>query len=289
MFKGMIRSATRGVSRDRVAVLRCVSWADCRSRLCRLWRPSLAIDTFADNPMTRQLHSAVKGATRANSKTFFSLSKILVKRPRSPGWRTNGEKVARPKTVNEGNWSTTPNDEPTPVHRFVYARHGRDCCGVKVPCTSLRVSRRSIYQMMAPIDKVLDEGNCGRATDRGEEACGCVRKCRPDFAAGHILVKAARLRTETPYKAGAGRRVSTTSRSRSQTPVQVNGELAQRNITLLSGEICRGGMRAVAAPMSRACPKTRYASAKAAAGAAEVSRGRSTDPRNPIETGRTKR
>jgi len=51
--------------------------------------------------------------------------------------------------------------------------------------------------MIAPIDKVRGEGNCGRATDRGEEACECVRKCRPDFAAGRILTKAARLRTET--------------------------------------------------------------------------------------------
>jgi len=50
------------------------------------------------------------------------------------------------------------------VQRIVYARHGRDCCGVKVPCTSFRVSRRSAYQMIAPIDKVLDEGNCGRVT-----------------------------------------------------------------------------------------------------------------------------
>lgn len=143
--------------------------------------------------------------------------------------------------------------------------------------------------MITPIGKVLDEGNCGRATDRGEEACECVRKYRPVFAVGHILVKAARLRTETLYKAGSGRRVCTTSRSRSQTPVQVNGELAQRKITLLSGEICRGGMRAVAAPTSKACLNIRNASAKAVAGAAEVSRGRITDPRNPIETGRTER
>jgi hypothetical protein len=88
--------------------------------------------------------------------------------------------------------------------------------------------------MIAPIDKVRGEGNCGRVTNRGEEACECVRKCRPEFAAGRILTKAARLRTETSYKAGSGRRVSTTSRSRSQTPVQVNGELVQRSITLLS-------------------------------------------------------
>ena len=63
--------------------------------------------------------------------------------------------------------------------------------------------------MSIPIDKVRGEGNCGRATDRGEEACECVRKYRPDFAVGRILTKAARLRTETSYKAGSVRRVST--------------------------------------------------------------------------------
>ena len=30
--------------------------------------------------------------------------------------------------------------------------------------------------MIAPIDKVRGEGNCGRVTDRGEEACECVVK-----------------------------------------------------------------------------------------------------------------
>ena len=81
--------------------------------------------------------------------------------------------------------------------------------------------------MIAPIDKVRGEGNCGRVTDRGEEACECVRKYRPDIAAGRTLTSAARLRTETSYKAGVARRVSTTSRSRSQTTTQVNGELVQ--------------------------------------------------------------
>ena len=137
--------------------------------------------------------------------------------------------------------------------------------------------------------QVLDEGNCGRATDCGEEACEDVRKRRVciNTPPGHLLVKAARLRTETSYKAGSGRRVSPTSRSRSQTPVQVNDELVQRKITFLSGEICRGGMRVVAAPISKACLKTRNALAEAEAGAAEVSRGHTTDPRRPIETGRT--
>lgn len=136
--------------------------------------------------------------------------------------------------------------------------------------------------MIAPIGKVRGEGNCGRVTDRGEEARECVRKCRPDIAAGRILTSAARLRTETSYKAGSGRRVSTTSRSRSQTPVQVNDELVQRQITLLSGETC-------IAPRSKACLKARNGSAQAGPGGAGVSRGRSTDPRRPIEPGRTER
>ena len=143
--------------------------------------------------------------------------------------------------------------------------------------------------MITLIVKVLEEGNCGRATDRGEEACECVRKYRPDIAVGRTLFKAARLRTETSYKAGSGRRVCTTSRSRSLTLGLVNGELAQRSITLLSGETCRGGMRAVAAPTSKACLKTRNRLAEANSGAAGVSRGRTTGPRRPIETGRTER
>ena len=144
--------------------------------------------------------------------------------------------------------------------------------------------------MSTPIGKVLDEGNCGRVTDRGEGACGCMGKRRVCVSPpGFIHVKAARLRTETSYKAGSGRRVTPTSQSRSQTPVQVNDELVQRKVTFFSGEICRGGMRAVAAPTSKACLKTRNASAKAEAGAAEVSRGHTTEPRKPIETGRTER
>lgn len=143
--------------------------------------------------------------------------------------------------------------------------------------------------MVTPIGKVRDEGNRGRVTDRGEEACECVRKYRPDCAAGHILVKAARLRTETSYKAGSGRRVCTTSRSRSQTPAQVNDELAQRSITLLSGETCQGACEPPFAPVSKACLKGWNIAEQSVMGEAGVSRDRSTDPRYPIETGRIER
>ena len=128
------------------------------------------------------------------------------------------------------------------MHVIVYARHGRDCCGVQVPCTSLGTFRSSVYQMNAQRGEVRGEGNCVRVTGGGEEACDRVRKrrvcCSPP---GRDHAKAARLRTETWYKAGEVRRVSPSSRSRPQTTAQVNRELVQRNITLLSGETCTGG------------------------------------------------
>ena len=142
--------------------------------------------------------------------------------------------------------------------------------------------------MSTPIGKVLDEGNCGRVTDRGEEACGCMGKRRVCLSPpGCIHVKAARLRTETSYKAGSTRRVTTTSRSRSQSVVQVNGELVQRKITFLSGETCQAACEPSFAPASKACLKGWNAAEQSAAGEAGVSRGRITDPRSPIETGRT--
>ena len=143
--------------------------------------------------------------------------------------------------------------------------------------------------MIAPIDKVRGEGNCGRATGRGEEACECVVKLTNQTVVGRILTSAARLRTETSYKAGVARRVGTTRRSPSQTTAQVKDELAQRQITFLSGETCIGGLRAVVAPGSKACLKAWNGSAEAGSGGAGVSRGRSTDPRRPIEPGRTER
>ena len=142
--------------------------------------------------------------------------------------------------------------------------------------------------MNSPIDEVLDEGNCVRVTEGGEEACECVRKRRVCLSPpGHIHVKAARLRTETSYKAGPVRRVSTTSQSRSQTTDLVNDELVQRNITLLSGETCQVAREPPFAPASKACLKGWNVAEQSAAGEAGVSRGRSTDPRRPIETGRT--
>jgi len=143
--------------------------------------------------------------------------------------------------------------------------------------------------MNTPIGKARGEGNCVEATRRGEEACECVVKLTGTVVVSRILTSVARLRTETPYQAGAVRRAGTTLRSRSRSTTQVNGELARRQTTFLSGEICSDGSRAVVAPGSKACLKAWNGSAQAQPGGAEVSRGRSTETRIPIETGRTKR
>jgi hypothetical protein len=142
-----------------------------------------------------------------------------------------------------------------------------------VPCARLGVSRSSVYQMTTSIGKALGEGNCVRATVGGKEA----------------VAKPARLQTETSYKAGPVGRVSQSSQSRSQLTDQVNDELAQRKHMFLSGETCIVGMSAAVAPGSMACQKAWNRPAEAHLGNAGVSRGRSTDPRHPIETGRAER
>ena len=40
-------------------------------------------------------------------------------------------------------------------------------------------------------DEVLGEGNCGRVTDRGEEACECGRQASKESSLAHVLAKAA--------------------------------------------------------------------------------------------------
>ncbi len=134
--------------------------------------------------------------------------------------------------------------------------------------------RRTGYHMV----QLRSSKHEAKATAEGRPTVG--RKLEPG---------PARLRTETSYKAGVARRVSTTSRSRSQTPAQVNDELVQRQITLLSGETCTAVMRGGIAPGSKACLKAWNGSAQADPSGAGVSRGRSTEDRRPTIAGRTKR
>ena len=162
------------------------------------------------------------------------------------------------------------------------------------PLCEIGISRRSVYQMNTSREQARGEGNCGRGTDRGEEACECMGKrrvCRlpseRHSPLGCTLTESARLRTETSYKAGSVRRVSQTSRSRTLSIDQVKGELVQRKFMSLSGETCQATCESSFAPAStqlrRKCGNV---TEKPGAGEAGVSRGRSTVSRHPVETGR---
>ena len=51
-----------------------------------------------------------------------------------------------------------------------YAQHGRELVGCKSPVRK-RDSRRRQYAKCFLLSEVQGEGNCGRAIDRGKEAC----------------------------------------------------------------------------------------------------------------------
>ena len=112
--------------------------------------------------------------------------------------------------------------------------------------------RRTLYQMITLIGKVLDEGNCGRATDRGEEACEDVRKLRVciDFATRTSSRQSceATNRNVIQGRVGPGEQPQHCKAVPRQSAL-VNDELVQRNITHpivdrpLSGETCRDNIR----------------------------------------------
>ena len=158
------------------------------------------------------------------------------------------------------------------------------------PLCEIGITRRSVYQMTTSREQARGEGNCARATERGKEACECMGKRRvcPTPSERHtllgcILTKSARLRTETSYKAGSVRRVSQTSRSRPLSIDQVKGELVQKKLVSLSGEIC-----VASGSKSSRRLKARNTPAQAGVGDAGVSSGRSPALPIPMETGRAK-
>ena len=181
--------------------------------------------------------------------------------------------VEKPKSVNVGNEFEKPKNKPTPVQRFGTPGMGVSLWG-ESPLCEFGSLRRPVYQMV----RLRSRKHEAKATAEGRPTVGRKPEPRP-----------ARLRTETSYKAGAARRVSQSSRSRSHSVVQVNDELVQGQLTFLSGEVCTDGMRVLVAPASRACPKTRNETAKAISGGAEVSRGHSTAPHTTLRPGRTER
>ena len=84
------------------------------------------------------------------------------------------------------------------------------------------------------------EGNCGRVTDRGKEACEDVRKrwvCTNSLPR-LFTPRPARLRTEIPYEADVLDERAGDREVDPETGTEVDGELGQGKITLLFGEIC---------------------------------------------------
>ena len=59
--------------------------------------------------------------------------------------------------------------------RFWYASHGDQLVGCK-SLHEFESLRMGSIPTVTPIDKVLEEGNCGEATNRGEEACECLMR-----------------------------------------------------------------------------------------------------------------
>jgi hypothetical protein len=58
------------------------------------------------------------------------------------------------------------------------------------PC-EIGISRRSVYQMTASREQAQGEGNCGRATERGKEACAWL---------GNVMSKSDAVRTLHPTR-----------------------------------------------------------------------------------------
>ncbi|GEM_PF-1515634 len=142
----------------------------------------------------------------------------------------------------------------------------------------------SVYQMITSDRVSTRRGQLrfGRPAV-GRQPADVLRKCRPDLSpSATSSPRPARLRTETSYKAGAVRRVSQSSRSRSQRTVQVNDELAQGQFRFLSGEICTAPVGGLVRPAGTgSCKRTPCG--------AEVSRGHSTACHIPVTAGRAER
>ncbi len=120
---------------------------------------------------------------------------------------------------------------------------------------------------VTPIDKVLADGNCGEATNRGEEArvqtCGATDRNRIQGRHG----QASAPRSTKPFSSSREGKCGARAR---KVHVLIRGDLPD-------------------VPGSRACPKARAVHAKATRCWAEVSRRHSTRSDTPLGRGRPER
>ncbi len=120
---------------------------------------------------------------------------------------------------------------------------------------------------VTPIDKVLADGNCGEATNRGEEArvqnCGATNRNR-------IQGRSAQVSVPCNTKPSSSRQEGKCGARAGKVHVLIRGDLPD-------------------VPVSRACPKGGAVHAKATRCQAEVSRGQSTRSDTPLGRGRPER
>ena len=120
---------------------------------------------------------------------------------------------------------------------------------------------------VTPIDKVLAEGNCGEATNRGEEAraqtCGATNRNRIQGRRGQASVPC----NTKPFSSSREGKCGARAR---KVHVLIRGDLSD-------------------VPVSRACPKGGAVHAKATRCRTEVSRRHSTRSDTPLGRGRPER
>ncbi len=120
---------------------------------------------------------------------------------------------------------------------------------------------------VTPIDKVLADGNCGEATNRGEEArvqiCGATNRNRIRGRHGQVSGPCITKPFSSSREGKCGARAR-------KVHVLIRGDLSD-------------------VPVSRACPKGGAVHAKATRCWAEVSRRHSTRLHTPLQRGRPKR
>ena len=109
---------------------------------------------------------------------------------------------------------------------------------------------------VTPIDQVRDEGHCGRATDRGKEACECVREYRPDCRRRSHSRQSCEATNRNPIQGRCGQ-VSGPSFTKPSSFIRIgkSGACAAKVIRLIQGDpldvsVTQAGLKAEPSPVN---------------------------------------
>ncbi len=132
------------------------------------------------------------------------------------------------------------------------------------------------------IEQALAEGNCGRATDRGEEACECARKYRPVLRRRSHSQQNCKV-TNRNHIQGRNGQASVPCNTKPLTSNRSGkcGTCAAKLKRLIQGDLLHVPERKLAS--------SRGDTMQILSCRAEVSRRRSTDPQIPLRSGRPER